>query len=104
MPSSVQRLLAVAPRLGRADARQPQPDHTTNHRKDGKPQPRKSRSGMVSDRQYQEAKDLNDRYGYVISVDDALVLASDERSPLVIGLDQPIPANDNVKGKRKKTA
>ena len=105
MPSSSQRLLTVAPWLGRADARQPQPANTNNRKGKAPAKPRHPRgTRVVTDRQFHEAQSLNARYGYVISVDDALVLASDERSPLVIGLDQPIPSNDNAKVKRKKSA
>jgi len=105
MPSSSQRLLTVAPWLGRADARQPQPANTNNRKDKGPAKPRHPKGvRVVTDRQYQDAQSLNSRFGYVISVDDALVLADDERSPLVIGFDQVIPANDNVKVKGKRAA
>jgi hypothetical protein len=117
---SVQRLLKVAPWLDKGRKPRPANTNTLTHTladkvkaQEGQPvvkkaaKVRKDRRGCVSLRQYQQAKDLAKQYGYVISVDDQLVLANDERSPLVIGLDNRIPpANDNseVKGKKGKKA
>ena len=104
MASSVERLLAAAPWLGRGN----RPANTNSPARKGedKPKPRPRGGRVVTEHQFRDAQDLNSRYGYVISVDDALVVSDHPRSPLVIGLDRgyPAPANDNRKVKLTKKA
>jgi hypothetical protein len=102
MSTAAQHLLKAAPWLERGAT-------TTNPRGQGQPKARPSRKGTVTPAQYHDAKVLAERYNYVISVDDELVPANHQRSALVIGLGNVIPANDNQevkagKGRAKKTA
>ena len=108
MASAAERLLKAAPWLDRgASATTTNP---TNPKGKGQPKvARPSRKGTVSPQQFHNAKALSELYNYVISVDDELVPANHQRSPLVIGLGNVIPANDNQevkagKGGAKKTA
>jgi hypothetical protein len=103
MANSVERLLEAAPWLGKGA--KPRPANTNaqkgKSKAAAKPAPRRG-GRVVTERQFQDAQRLKALYGYVISVDDALVLADHERSPLVIGEGNGYPpANDNQKDNRK---